>query len=363
VEQIAVSAYEIPTDGPGGREADGTLEWASTTLVLVEARAADHVGLGYTYADVSAARFIASQLAPVVTGRSALLVPAIWRAMMARIRNAGRPGLGAMAVSAVDVALHDLRARLLNLPLFVALGAFHSAVPVYGSGGFCNYDLARLGDQLAGWVDGGIPRVKMKTSRDPGADPARLGAARDAIGDAAVLMTDANGALSRKDALYWAHRFRTEWGVAWFEEPVSAADFAGLRLLRDQGPPGLDIAAGEYAFVARDAVNLIDAGAVDCLQVDVTRCGGITGVLAVAALAAAHALDVSAHCAPALAAHVFCAVERPRHLEYFHDHVRVESLLFDGTLTPRDGALHPDPSRAGLGLAVKRRDAERYAVH
>jgi L-alanine-DL-glutamate epimerase-like enolase superfamily enzyme len=268
-----------------------------------------------------------------------------------------------MAVAAVDIAVWDLRARLLGRPLYQTLPAFHDRVPVYGSGGFTNYPVERLTEQLAGWVDQGIPRVKLKTSRHPDQDPARLSAVRKAIGDDPVLFTDANGAYSRKEALYWAWRFREEFGVAWLEEPVSSDDVEGLHQVRSGGPPGLDIAAGEYGFVLSDFARLLDARAVDCLQADVTRCGGITGLLQVAGLAAAHQVDLSAHCAPAVSAHAFCAVERLRHLEYFHDHVRIESLLFDGTLSPAGGGLRPDPGAPGLGLALRRQDAARYQVH
>jgi L-alanine-DL-glutamate epimerase-like enolase superfamily enzyme len=205
--------------------------------------------------------------------------------------------------------------------------------------------------------------VKLKTSRDPSSDPERLSAVRKAIGAEPELYADANGALSRKQALYWARRFAGEWDVGWFEEPVSSDDLAGLRLLRDAGPGGMDIAAGEYGFVLSDFAGLLAAGAVDCLQADVTRCGGITGLLQVAGLAAGHEIDLSAHCAPAASAHAFCAVDRLRHLEYFHDHVRIEHLLFDGVPAPHGGALRPDRTRAGLGLEVRWADAEPYRVH
>jgi L-alanine-DL-glutamate epimerase-like enolase superfamily enzyme len=236
-------------------------------------------------------------------------------------------------------------------------------VPVYGSGGFCNYPVDRLVDQLSGWVEQGIPRVKMKTSRHPEEDPARLDAVRKAIGDAPLLLTDANGAYTRKEAVYWATRFREEHGVTWLEEPVSSDDVTGLAMVRAQGPAGLDVAAGEYGYVLADFARWLDADAVDCLQADVTRCGGITGLLQVAGLSAAHQVDLSAHCAPAVSAHAFCAVERLRHLEYFHDHVRVESLLFDGTHSPEGGALAPDPSAPGLGLELREGDAAPFEVH
>ncbi len=363
VERLDVSAYTVPTDGPGGEEADGTLIWRSTTMVVVEVHAGGVVGLGYSYGDVATAHLVDSKLRARVVGKDARSVPAIWRDQMETLRNAGRPGVGSMAVSAVDIALWDLEAKLLGVPLYRALGAFRERAPIYGSGGFCNYPVDRLVSQVAGWVERGIPRVKIKTSRRPEQDPARLSACRAAIGQAPVLMTDANGALTRKQALDWARRFREEWDVAWFEEPVSSDDCRGLRLIRDHGPPGLEVAAGEYGFILRDFVDLLEAGAVDCLQADVTRCGGITGLLEVAGLAAAHHIDLSAHCAPAVSAHAFCAVERLRHLEYFHDHVRVEEMLFDGALSPEDGHLCPDPARPGLGIELRRQDAERYLVH
>jgi L-alanine-DL-glutamate epimerase-like enolase superfamily enzyme len=352
VERVDVSAYTVPTDFP---ESDGTLEWDSTTMVVVELRAGGETGLGYTYADASVAELIRSKLAPLVSDTNTS-----WRRLGAYLRNAGRPGAGWMALSAVDIALWDLRARLLGAPLVDLLPQEHDAVPIYGSGGFCSYSLEQLAEQLGGWVDEGIPRVKMKISREPERDPARLDAARDAIGDEAELYADSNGALSRKQALAWAERLAGEWGVTWFEEPVSSADFEGLRLLRDRGPGGLDIAAGEYGFVLADFRNIVEA--VDCLQADVTRCGGITGLLKVAALAEAHNLELSGHCAPALSAHALCGIPNLRHLEYFHDHVRVEGLLFDGVLGPEDGALRPDRSRPGHGLELKNADAERYAA-
>jgi L-alanine-DL-glutamate epimerase-like enolase superfamily enzyme len=201
----------------------------------------------------------------------------------------------------------------------------------------------------------------MKISREPERDPERLDAAREAIGDDVELFVDSNGAFQRNEALDWAHRLRREWGVSWYEEPVSSADFAGLRLIRERGPAGLEVAAGEYGYVLADFRNLVEAHAVDCLQVDVTRCGGITGLLQAAGLAAGYGLDVSAHCAPQISAHAFSAVPNLRHLEYFYDHVRVESLLFDGVLEPERAELCPDRSRAGHGLEL-RGHLERYAA-
>src|SRR5947207_5244247 len=357
VEGLDVHACTIPTDGP---ESDGTLEWDSTTIVLVEARAGGETGLGYTYCDAAAAEVVSSQLAGAVHGVDAMDVRAAWLAVGRAVRNAGRPGIAFCAVSAVDQALWDLKARLLGVPLVALLGAAHEAVPIYGSGGFCSYSNERLQEQLGDWAAAGIPRVKMKLGREPERDPARLDAAREAIGDDVELFVDANGAFQPKQALAWAERYALEWSVTWFEEPVSSADLEGLRRVREHGPAGLEIAAGEYAYVPADFRNLV--GCVDCLQADVPRCGGITGLLSVSGLANAHGLDVSAHCAPAISAHAFCAVERRRHLEYFHDHVRVERLLLDGVPEPEAGVLRPDRSRPGNGLELQRTEVERWAA-
>jgi len=357
VERLDVHACTIPTDEP---ESDGTLEWDSTTIVLVEAHAGGEAGLGYTYCDAAAAKLVSSQLADVVRGADAMDVRAAWLAMGRTVRNAGRPGIAFCAISAVDQALWDLKARLLGVPLVTLLGAAHETVPIYGSGGFCSYSNERLQEQLGDWAAAGVPRVKMKVGRQPERDPGRLDAAREAIGDDVELFVDANGAFSAKQALAWAERYALEWIVTWLEEPVSSADLDGLRLVREHGPAGLEIAAGEYAYVPADFRNLV--GCVDCLQADVTRCGGITGLLSASGLANACALDVSAHCAPAISAHAFCAVERRRHLEYFHDHVRVERMLLDGVPEPEAGALRPDRSRAGNGLELKRQEVERWAA-
>jgi L-alanine-DL-glutamate epimerase-like enolase superfamily enzyme len=358
IRTLDLSVLVIPTDYP---EADGTLEWDRTTLVVVEAEAGDARGLGYTYADTATATLVRDRLIDVVVARDALNVPAAWLAMVRSIRNLGRPGIASMAISAVDSCLWDLKAKLVGLPLVKLLGAAAQGVPVYGSGGFTSYPQERLQSQLAGWTAEGIRRVKMKIGRDAAADRERVRAARQAIGDEAELMVDANGAYSRRQALAQAERF-AESGVTWFEEPVSSDDLEGLRFLRQRSPAGMQIAAGEYGYDLPYFKRMLQAQAVDVLQADVTRCGGVTGLLEVAALCRAYGLELSAHCAPALHVHPCSAVSGVRHLEYFHDHVRIERMLFDGAPRPIGGELRPDLSRPGLGLELKRKDAERFAV-
>ncbi|HEY2651774.1 MAG TPA: enolase C-terminal domain-like protein [Solirubrobacteraceae bacterium] len=359
VQAVEVAAFTVPTDAP---EADGTLAWDQTTVVVVHAHAGDRVGLGFTYADLGTAKLIESKLAGVVKGGDAMSPQSSWLAMVGAIRNSGRPGISSMAIAALDLALWDLKARLLELPLCRLLGMAHDSVPIYGSGGFTAYSMARLQEQLAGWVERGIPRVKMKVGSEPAEDPARVESAREAIGPGAELFVDANGAYTRKQALALSERFRAESHVSWFEEPVSSDDLDGLRLLRDRAPGGVDIAAGEYGYDAPYFRRMLEAGAVDVLQADVTRCGGISELLRVDGLCRAHGVPLSLHCGPSIHLHPALALAQLVHLEYFHDHVRLDHLLFDGVATPRAGALHPNLSRPGNGLELKRSEAERYAV-
>jgi L-alanine-DL-glutamate epimerase-like enolase superfamily enzyme len=359
IDSLEVGAYTVPTDAP---EADGTLAWEATTIVVVHARAGDAVGLGYTYADVSTAKLVASKLAGVVAGRDALSPQGSWAEMVAQTRNLGRPGITSMAIAAVDLALWDLKAHLLELPLCTLLGRVHDRVPVYGSGGFTAYPDTRLAEQLGGWVEQGIPRVKMKVGSDPARDPERVRVARGAIGPNTELFVDANGAYSVKQALTPTRRFAEESRVSWLEEPVSSDDLQGLARVRERAPLVVDVAAGEYGYDAPYFQRMLAAGAVDVLQADVTRCGGITELLRVDALCRAESRPLSLHCGPAIHLHPALALAQLRHLEYFHDHVRIEQMLFDGVVAPRGGALHADLQRPGIGIEFKREEAERYAV-
>jgi|SRR6185437_42774 len=359
IQRVRADAYTIPTDFP---EADGTASWTTTTIVVVHAEAGGRRGVGYTYSHPSIVALIAQTLAKVAIGSDAMDPPAVWRKMQVAVRNLGREGLAATAISAVDTALWDLKAVLLERPLASVLGRYREAVPIYGSGGFTSYDDERLAHQLSRWVETEECRwVKMKIGSDPERDPARVAVARRAIGSAG-LFVDANGAYGAKEAIHLAEIFAGKQNVQWFEEPVSSDDLEGLRLVRDKAPPVIEIAAGEYGYSLDYFRRMLEAGAVDVQQADATRCGGVTGFLQVAALCEAFHTDLSAHCAPALHCHLGCAAPRFRHLEWFHDHVRIEHMLFDGAPVPRGGNVAPDPSRPGLGLTLKRKEAERFAV-
>jgi len=356
---LTASAFTIETDAPEG---DGTLAWSSTTLVLVEASADGCTGIGWTYGPAATVPVVTDLLAGVLEKTDPDDVPGAWTAMQRRLRNAGRPGIGGLALSAADNALWDLKARRWGKSLTALLGTVRDAVPVYGSGGFTTYDGKRQDAQLAGWVhDQGIPRVKIKIGEswgtEVGRDLARMAAARVTIGDAAELYVDANGAYQRKQAIR-VMRAATDLDIRWFEEPVSSDDLQGLGTVRDA--VAADVAAGEYGY---DLVYFERmAPYVDCLQIDVTRCGGITEFQRAAAVAAAHGLQVSGHCAPHQHLAVAAATPNLRHLEWFHDHARIEAMLFDGAVDPTGGAAAARSDEPGNGLHFRTADAAPWKV-
>ncbi|MGH7692034.1 MAG: enolase C-terminal domain-like protein [Candidatus Dormibacteria bacterium] len=361
IEGIDVSVYTVPTEAP---ESDATLTWDATTVVLCEPRAEGCTGLGFSYATPAAARLIADLLEPQLLGRDPLDISGCWSQMVRAIRNMGRPGVASMAIAAVDISLWDLKAKLLGMPLAKLLGQVQDGAPIYGSGGFTSLSDGQLVQQLTGWVeDQGIPRVKIKVGEAWGSRPQRdlerTRLARETIGEEVELLVDGNGGYQPKQALRLARAYE-DLGVTWFEEPVSSDHLEELARLRAQ--TSLDVAAGEYGYDLFYFQRMCAAGAVDCLQADVSRCAGISEWLRVAALAESHGLEISGHCAPALHLHPACAVPNLRHLEYFADHARVDQLLFEGAPEPVRGVLHPDLSRPGLGLELKRTDAERYRV-
>lgn len=349
---VRAEAYRIPTDAP---EADGTFAWTSTTIVVVEAEAGGMTGLGYTYSHAAAAGLAAGTLAEAVRGRDATDTPACWAAMQRAVRNMGRSGIAAPAVSAVDAALWDLEAKLLGLPLATLLGRVCEAVPIYGSGGFTTYSDGQMRNQLQGWVQrDGCRAVKIKVGTHPEQDPHRVDAARRAIGDGIELFVDAKGALTVKQAIAFA-RLCAAQGVTWFEEPVSSDDLPGLCAVRGHVPAPMEVAAGEYAFTLDDVRTMLAAGVADMMQADASRCAGITGCLRAAVLCEAFHAPLSGHCAPALHLHAAFAAPGLRRLEWFHVHARIERMLFDG-------AIRPDLSRPGLGLQFKRADAAAYRI-
>lgn len=358
ITSAEVKVFTVPTDAP---EADGTFAWESTTMVLVQLASGSTRGMGYTYGNEAIAQRVRKLLEQDVSGKDAFAHGAILQALYRAVRNDGVTGMNTMAISAIDTALWDLRACLAGLPLASLLGRVRDGIEVYGSGGFTSYSDAQLEAQLGGWVEHGFRKVKMKIGTHPQDDPRRVRVARKAIGPSAALFVDGNGAYTVSQALQLADQFK-EQGVSWFEEPVSSDDLAGLRRVRDGVPAGMDVAAGEYGYNAWYYRRMIDDGAVSVVQADATRCAGFSGLLDVAALCWAANLPLSAHCGPSLHLHVCCAVPRAIHMEFFHDHARIERMFFDGFREPQNGVMRLDLTRPGMGLVLKDKDAAKYSV-
>ena len=329
--------------------------------MLVEARAAGHTGIGYSYAAGAAAALVSELLAGAVVGGDALSPPAAWARMRRAVRNIGYPGVASSAISAVDVALWDLKARLLGIALSTLLGRVRERVPVYGSGGFTSYSDEQMRASARRLGRAGHRRVKMKVGSEPEPDPqrVRLRSRRDRDGRRTVRGRQRRlHAASRPSR--WRRAFVGEAGVSWFEEPVSSDDLEGLRLLRDRAPAGMDIAAGEYGYDLFYFRRMLDAGAVDVLQADVTRCGGITQLLQVGALCAARGHT-------ALGAH---QPGDPRARLRGHRAARARRVLprprpHRGAAVRRRAAAAgrrtvPGPDAPGLGLTLREDVAERY---
>jgi L-alanine-DL-glutamate epimerase-like enolase superfamily enzyme len=358
ITSAQISAYEIPTETP---EADGTATWKATTIVIVELSAGGKSGLGYTYSHKSAAVAAQDLVESEVVGKDAFDIPGRHHSMDIFCRNWGRPGLASTAVSAIDNAMWDLKARILDRSMVDLLGKARESIQGYGSGGFTSYTDAQLLEQMSGWAQDGFAAVKMKIGRNAADDLRRIKAVCRALKGKTELYIDANGAYDRKLALTLSEQIG-DLDVHWFEEPVSSDDREGLRLLVERTPPRMKIAAGEYIYVLDDARLLIQAQAVDVLQADVTRCGGITNFMKIGGLCETFHLPLSAHTAPSTHTPLCCAAVPAINLEYFFDHQRVERMLFDGAIRPVNGELRPNESAPGLGLILKRQDAQQFQV-
>lgn len=361
VTHIDVGFYNVPTtfDGRPHLESDGTARWDSTGILVIRLTAGDKEGLGYAYTGRAAVAIISDVLASIVMNSDPQDTTRTFWSMAAAVRNLGWPGVSASAISAIDIALHDLKAKLLDASLLKLLGGARSSVSAYGSGGFTRYSDPELVTQLSGRAEDGFAAVKMKIGTHTDIDAARVRIVRDVLGDDTDLFFDANGAYSRKQALGLAELF-AESDVTGFEEPVSSDDLTGLHLLRDRAPSGIDIPAGEYGYTPQYFHTMLEAEAVDTLQADATRCGGVTGFVLAAGFAKAAGVRFSAHTAPALHATLGAAVSNAVNVEYFHDHALIEDLFFDGVPALTEGMLTPDPDRAGHGLDYKDADAEAY---
>jgi L-alanine-DL-glutamate epimerase-like enolase superfamily enzyme len=357
IDTVECTVIDVPTER--GPETDGTARWSSTTMVLAHVRAGGLEGIGYSYVSGAAATLIRETLGPAIEGGDAYATASLAIRMMRAIRNHGQRGIGACAVSAVDIALWDLRAKLLDVPVSLLFGTARETIPVYASGGFTSTPPDELADEIERYVAAGYERIKIKVGLPVHVALERIALVRQVAGPHIALMIDGNGAYTRKEAMRLATSAE-RYGISYFEEPVTSDDLAGLRAIRET--TSLDVAAGEYGYDAPYFRDMLAANAVDILQADATRCRGFSGFLQADALCDAFGAPLSAHCAPALHVHVARASRRLVHIEHFYDHVRIENMLFEGVPVLEHSALTCNWRRSGLGLVLKAREAKRYAA-
>jgi L-alanine-DL-glutamate epimerase-like enolase superfamily enzyme len=310
-----------------------------------------------------ARELIERTLKELLVGQDPLCHEKLWDDMFWRVRGFGRKGLAFCAISAVDIALWDLKGKAFGVPLYRLLGPYTDSVPIYGSGGWTHFTEAELVAEQLGYVERGIPRVKMKVAKDFGQaeaeDLRRLAAVRRAVGDGVEVYVDANNGYYAKQAIRLARRFE-EYNVGWFEEPVLADDVAGLAAVARA--IDLPVATGEHEYTKYGFRELIAQGGADIVQPDVGRVGGVTEWLKVAHLAHAFNLPVAPHAVQLVHLHLACATPNLKVVEYLGVAEEVDRVWYTEFPAPKDGRWSPSPDRHGLGLALDPTAVKLYAV-
>lgn len=321
------------------------------------------VGVGYTLgydASELIADAVEQLLADVVLGENPHDTGRLWREMFDGTVQVGRKGLLLRAISIVDIALWDLKAKDAGLPLSQYLGAVRESVPAYASGGYYRdgKGLSGLREEMQRYVDCGHDTVKLKIGGlAPEKEVERVRAVRETIGDSRALLLDANGAWSDKQAAVSACRRYGDYDPYFIEEPV----MPDAMELMAQVNAGLDyaVAAGELESTRYGFADLLRTGAVDVVQPDATIVGGITEWLRVARTAASHDVPVVPHYNWDLHVHLVAAAETGRMVEYFYrdQDVKVFDDVLAHTMVPQEGSLTP-PDRPGHGVVL---DDDRIA--
>src|SRR4051812_10868447 len=232
---------------------------------------------GFAPGNAESKGVIEGPLKSVLIGQDPLCHEKLWDDMFWQVRGFGRKGVAFIGLSAIDIALWDLKAKAFGVPLYRLLGPYTDTVPIYGSGGWTSFDLDGLVKEQTGYVARGIPRVKMKVAKDFGKSEAedikRLAAVRKAVGDDVEIFVDANNGYYAKQAIAMSRRFE-EFNVRWFEEPVLADDIQGLAEI--SRATTIPVATGEHEYTKYGFKDLISQGGADIVQPDVGRVGGVT---------------------------------------------------------------------------------------
>ena len=335
------------------------------TQLFVQIHTDENVtGLGVGIAHPGVRVTIDKTLKSLLIGEDPFAIERLWERMFWRVRSYGRKGIAFCAISAVDIALWDLKAKALGLPLYRLLGPYQERVPIYGSGGWTHFDERELVEEQTGYIERlGVRAVKMKVAKDFGRsereDVRRLAAVRQAVGDEVEVLIDANNGYYAKQAIGMAKRFE-DYNVGWFEEPVLADDIQGLaEIARAISIP---VATGEHEYLKYGFKDLIARGGADIVQPDVGRVGGVTEWMKVAHLAHAFNLPVAPHAFQLVHLHLACATPNLRIVEYLGVSEEGDRVWYTEFPRPKDGWWAPYPDRPGLGLELDPKAVEQYAV-
>lgn len=351
----------------------GTKVKSDAALVFVETD--EHTGIGASLGNPPVVKAIVeNELAPLLVGEDPLYTGRLWEKLYAGSRwkpslergysqpREDRRGVTMEAISGVDIALWDLKGKLLGQPVYKLLGAVRDSIRAYASGGWAPGEAAEA--ELREYVERGFDAAKMRVV---GGDDfaientvTRVAAARRGVGDA-ELMVDAHGSLDVSTATRLAHRLE-RFDLSWFEEPVSPDDHAGLARVRDATE--IPIATGEREFTRFDFRSLFDHDALDIAQPDLARAGGITETMRIAAMASARGLRVAPHAWGsgvlfAASIHAAMAIPNCHILEVSMAHMPMLFELFTEEFDIRDGTVHA-PDRPGLGFTLRDDVAERF---
>lgn len=358
-----IHAHPLSTSIPEHRRVEsGAGLKLNRQMVLVEIRTDEGVvGVGSPsgpYDLLVLKRIVEDVLGPHLVGKDPSAIPHLWHQMFHGevSRNLGHRSVGIAALSGVDIALWDLRGRQTDRPLYELLGGrYHlEGIRTYASSIYWDLTPEQAADAVQERVEQGFSAAKLKVGRAPRKDAANLRAMRERVGADVAILVDANQSLDRHGALALL-RTLDEVGCYWFEEPLSIDDIEGHRLLRDRGTP-VRIATGENLYTRSSFYDYVRGDAIDVLQADVSRAGGITEVRGIAETAASAHLEWNPHTfndivTVAANLHLVAASAHPAMFEWDITHNDLMTGLSDYDLQLKDGCVQP-PAGPGLGFEI-----------
>jgi L-alanine-DL-glutamate epimerase-like enolase superfamily enzyme len=350
-----VDVHLVSSEVPAGI-ADSTRKVETLGFAIVRVTTDQGLeGIGVTYHEVggeATRELIRRNMAPRLIGRDPLETEVLWQEFFHYLRGVGRKGLSFCALSAIDIALWDLKGKIAGLPVYRLLGGTRSRMPVYASGGWTSYDDDQLVAEMKSMVARGYAIIKMKVGFDGGRkinrDVVRVRKVRDAVGPDIRILVDANNCFDAATAVQLANRIR-ECDITLFEEPVFADDIPGLARFRR----GTDIplATGEHEYTKFGVRDLLLAEAADIVQVDGARVGGYTEMLKCAALTQAWNVGFAPHAMEHIHMSLVAAIPNALFLERLLMFEGVTERVFKNAPAPVDGHMTV-PDVPGIGLEL-----------